>query len=353
MAVKLPPAQRIPVAVAGATGLVGQRFVALLAEHPWFRPTVVTGSARSVGRRYREAADWRLASPLPAAVGELVVADNAAAADCRLVFSALDADVALEVERSLAAAGAFVVSNARSHRMHPRVPLLVPEVNPDHLGLLDAQDFGGGAIVTNPNCSTIGLVLALRPLADAFGVARANVVTMQALSGAGLAGPSALAMLDNLVPFIGGEEEKIETETRKILGLLEGDEIREADVTISAQCNRVGVVDGHVACVSVELEREASAEAIIEAWREFRAAPQELSLPSAPLQPLHYLEAHDAPQPRLHRDLDRGMATAIGRLRPCPVFDWRFVALSHNTVRGAAGGAILVAELAVAQGRLG
>jgi aspartate-semialdehyde dehydrogenase len=352
MPTSLPPTARIPVAVAGATGLVGQRFVALLAEHPWFEPVVVTGSPRSSGRSYRAAVDWRLPSPLPAAVGDLVVADNEAAARCALVFSALDADIAGDVERALAAAGAFVVSNARSHRMHPQVPLLVPEVNADHLRLLDEQDFGPGAIVTNPNCSTIGLVLALRPLAGAFGIRRVHVVTMQALSGAGLGGPAALAMLDNLVPFISGEEEKIETETRKILGRLEDGAIRDADVTVSAQCNRVAVLDGHTACVSVELERKASAAAIIEAWREFRAAPQDLRLPSAPARPVHYLEAPDAPQPRLHRDLDRGMATVIGRLRPCPVFDWRFVALSHNTVRGAAGGSILAAELAIAQGRL-
>lgn len=347
------PASPIRVAIAGATGLVGQRFVALLAAHPWFRIEVLTASERSAGRRYGDVVDWRLVEPLPAAIAALTVQPNDVASQCPLVFSALDAAVAGEVERDLAAAGAFVVSNAKSFRMHPQVPLIVPEVNPEHLDLLEQQQFGSGAIVTNPNCSTIGLVLALQPLAAAFGVRRAHVVTMQALSGAGIGGPSALSMLDNLIPHIAGEEEKIEPETRKILGRLEKGVIRDADIRVSAQCNRVAVLDGHTACVSVELGRETTAEEIIAAWRNFRSLPQELELPSAPRAPIHYRDEIDAPQPRLHRDLDKGMATVIGRLLPCAVLHHRFVALSHNTIRGAAGGSILLAELAVARGRLG
>ena len=347
------PASPLRVAVAGATGLVGQRFVALLAAHPWFDLEVLTASERSAGRRYGDVVDWRLAEPLPPAIAALTVQPNAAAARCRLVFSALDAAVAGEVERELAAAGAFVVSNAKNFRMHPQVPLVVPEVNPEHLGLLEQQQFGGGAIVTNPNCSTIGLVLALQPLAAAFGVRAVHVVTLQALSGAGIGGPSALAMLDNLIPHIGGEEEKIEQETRKILGRLENGAVRDADIRVSAQCNRVAVLDGHTECVSVELGREVAAAELVAAWRGFRSLPQELGLPSAPRAPIHYRDEIDAPQPRLHRDLERGMATVIGRLQPCAVLHHRFVALSHNTIRGAAGGSILLAELAVARGRVG
>jgi aspartate-semialdehyde dehydrogenase len=349
---------RAPVAVLGATGSVGQRFVQLLADHPWFEVRALTASESSAGKPYRDAVAWAQTTPLPPAIAALEVrsTDAASAAacraeGCRLVFSALDPSVAGEAETAFAEAGCTVVSNARSHRMDPDVPLLVPEVNADHLALLRRQRFAsGGAILTNPNCSTIGLVLALKPLVKAFGVARVHVVTMQALSGAGLPGVPAASAVDNLIPYIGGEEEKLETETRKILGRLDDGRIEEHEIAISAACNRVPVIDGHTLCVSVELEAKASPADLREAWETFSGQPQLLSLPIAPAQPVHYLDAPDAPQPRLHRDLERGMAITVGRLRPCNLFDYKFVTLSHNTLRGAAGGSLLVAELAIARG---
>ncbi|MAB79294.1 MAG: aspartate-semialdehyde dehydrogenase [Planctomycetes bacterium] len=333
----------IPVCVLGATGSVGQRFISLLDGHPWFDLVAVAASSRSAGKTYGEAVRWSLPEPMPKRVASMVVrsADDIPRVEGRIAFSALDSDVAGPIEKAFAADGRFVVTNAKNHRMDPRVPLIVPEANADHLTLLESQDFGEGRILANPNCSTIGLVLALKPLADSFGFKRASVTTMQALSGAGLGGPTAFGMTDNLIPFISGEEEKLENETKKILD--------DAHCIVSAQCNRVGVVDGHTLCISVELENEASAPELIQTWREFRGEPQELQLPSAPKHPTIYIDAPDAPQPRLHRELEGGMATALGRLRECSVLDWKFVALSHNTLRGAAGGAILAAELAVAK----
>jgi aspartate-semialdehyde dehydrogenase len=339
------------VAVLGATGSVGQRFAALLASHPWFRVAVLAASERSVGRPYRQAVRWVQPTSIPAELADLPIApcEPQAVNGCRLAFSSLDDAVAGDVEAEFAAAGFLVVSNAKNHRMHPLVPLLVPEINPEHLDLAERQDFGAGRILTNPNCSTIGLVLALKPLVDAFGVDQAHVVTMQALSGAGVPGVPGMQVPDNLIPLISGEEEKIESESRKILGSLEADGIRGHGLTVSAQCNRVAVSDGHTSCVSVRLGREASAEELIDAWRSFEGEPQRLGLPSAPRPPIHYLSEPDAPQPRLHRDLGGGMAISVGRLRRCPLLDYKFVTLSHNTVRGAAGGAILVAELVVAR----
>lgn len=343
---------KVPVAVLGATGGVGQRLVSLLSVHPWFELVAVAASARSAGRSYGDAVRWVLPRPLPAAAAGLPVLPAEPGIDAPLVFSALDPAVAGPIEGAFARGGSLVVSNARSHRMDPDVPLVVPEVNPDHLALLDVQDRGPGGIVTNPNCATIGLVLALKPLADAFGVSEVHVSTLQAISGAGLPGPESLAFLDNVIPHIPGEEEKAEAETAKILGRLEQDRVRTAPIRVSAHCNRVPVLEGHTICASVALEREATAEELVAAWRAFRAEPQELALPSAPEHPTLYLDAPDAPQPRLHRDLEGGMAVSVGRLRPCPLSSWRFVCLSHNTIRGAAGGAILLAELAVARGRV-
>lgn len=343
--------KRIPVAVLGATGSVGQRFVSLLDRHPWFELTTVAASAKNAGRPYGEAVRWDSARPLPAPAAALVLTNAASRVAEPLVFSALDAQVAGEIESACAAAGALVVSNAASHRMDRDVPLLVPEVNPGHLDLLQQQSWKGG-LITNPNCSTIGLVLALAPLQRAFGVRRVHVVTMQALSGAGSAGVSAMAALDNLIPYIPGEEEKLATETARILGRLADGEVHPAPITVSAQCNRVAVLDGHTECVSVELNTPATRDQILAAWKEFRGPPQELNLPSAPTHPTLYLDAPDAPQPRLHRDLEAGMTCTLGRLQPCPVLGWRFICLSHNTLRGAAGGALLAAELAVARGSL-
>jgi aspartate-semialdehyde dehydrogenase len=354
------PAGRLPVAVLGATGQVGQRFLSLLAGHPWFEVRAVTASPGSAGRRYAEAVRWTQTTPIPEEVRDLVLAatEPAAAGGCALAFSALDSAAAAEAELRFASAGATVVSNASSHRMDPDVPLVVPEVNPDHLDLAQLQRHGGGGsgrgvILTNPNCSTIGLVLALAPLDRAFGVERVHAVTLQAVSGAGFPGVPSLLAIDNVVPFIAGEEAKVESEPRKILGRFTGEAIEPHPLTVSASCNRVPVVDGHTLCVSVELTRPPSLDAVREAWRSFRGAPQELGLPSAPEPPIVVLDGDDAPQPRLHRDLGGGMAVSVGRLRPCPLLDLRFVALSHNTVRGAAGGAILLAELAVARGLVG
>jgi aspartate-semialdehyde dehydrogenase len=340
---------KIPVGVLGATGSVGQRFVSLLATHPWFEIAALTASERSAGQPYGEAAQWFQEQPLPEAVAAMEVLPTAAPLPCRLLFSALDAAAADVAEDELARAGHFVVSNAKSHRMDPDVPLVVPEVNPDHLDLVSSQNRGGGAIVTNPNCSTIGLVLALKPLADAFGISAVHVVTMQALSGAGIPGVPSLAAVDNLIPYIPGEEEKVEAETRKILGRLNG-AIDSASIEISAQCNRVAVIDGHTECVSVRFERPAALADVRAALASFTALPQELGLPMAPVPPIVVTDRPDRPQPRLDRGVGRGMAVTVGRLRPCPVFDVKFVALSHNTLRGAAGGSILVAELAVARG---
>ncbi len=341
--------ERIPTAVLGATGSVGQRLISLLADHPWFQTVEVTASERSAGRAYREATRWLLPSPIPEAVAALEVLPGDGEVAAPLVLSALDAAVAGPIEERLAAAGRLVVSNAKSHRMRPDVPLLVPEVNPDHLALVQAQPYGGGAIVTNPNCSTIGLVLALKPLEDAFGLEAVHVVTMQAVSGAGYPGVPSMELVDNLVPYIAGEEEKVERETLKILGRLSSPGVVDASLRISAACNRVAVLDGHTECVSVKLARTASAEELIAAWEGFTAEPQWLELPTAPPRPILYDRADAAPQPRLHREAGRGMAVTIGRLRRCPLLDYKFVVLSHNTVRGAAGGALLAAELAVAR----
>lgn len=340
---------RIPVAVLGATGSVGQRFVSLLADHPWFELSVLTASERSAERRYADAATWLQTEAMPSAVAAMTVRPTTpeAVEGCRLVFSALDASAAGEVESLIAARGVTVVSNASSHRMDDDVPLIVPEVNPEHLAMVAGGS--GGGIVTNPNCSTIGLTLALKPLVDRFGVEAVHVVTMQAISGAGLPGLSSYRILDNVIPFIAGEEEKLQIESRKILGTLVGDRIEPYPIRVSAQCNRVPVIDGHTLCISVGLGCKTTHDEVRRAFDEFSADPQQRALPSAPRRPIHYLDEPDAPQPRLHRELDGGMATVIGRLRPCPLMDWRFVVLSHNTLRGAARGAILVAEQLVAR----
>ena len=348
---------RIPVAVLGATGTVGQRFVSLLQDHPWFRIAELTASERSAGKPYGEAAAWHLPDPPPAEIAamEVLPTDPAKAPlESRLVFSALDSKTAKAVEAPTARAGHFVVSNASAHRMDSDVPLIVPEVNPDHLGLLDHQPFGDGALVCNPNCAAIGLVLTLRPLADAFGIEAVQVTTMQAVSGAGLPGVPSLYAIDNLVPNIGGggEEDKIEAETRRLLGRREGHEVKPGMFVVSAQVVRVPVIDGHTLCVSVRLDTMADLAEVRAAIEGFTAEPQHLGLPSAPERPVHVLDAEDRPQPRLDRDRDRGMAASLGRLRKCPLLDFKYVTLSHNTLRGAAGGSILLAELCLAQGRI-
>ncbi|MDP1569480.1 MAG: aspartate-semialdehyde dehydrogenase [Vicinamibacterales bacterium] len=339
----------IEVGILGATGVVGQQFIARLHGHPWFRATWLAASERSEGRAYRDAAPWRLAAPMPDALGAMTVEACTPGRGPQLVFSALDASVAGDIERAFAEAGHIVVSNARNHRMDPLVPLLIPEVNHEHLGLLPEQrrEKGWtGAIVTNPNCSTVVLAMALAPM-RLFGIRAVIVSTMQAVSGAGYPGVPSLDILGNIVPFIGGEEEKMESETLKILGTDGGRIPYEA--VVSAHTNRVPVVDGHTMTVSVDLVGKPSIAEVDAALRGFSSRPQELALPSAPVPPIIVCDEPNRPQPRLDADRGAGMAVSVGRLRPCPVLHAKFVALGHNTVRGAAGAAILNAELMVAE----
>lgn len=355
--VDAPRAERIPVAVLGATGSVGQRFVQLLASHPWFRLHEVVASERSAGKTYGEAADWRLDTLLPADAAALEVKPLGSALESRLVFSGLDSSVAGEAEDDYANRGCVVVTNSRNHRMDADVPLLIPEINADHLDAIERQRKrrgGNGYIVTNPNCSTIGLAMAIAPIERRFGIDQLHVTTMQAISGAGYAGVSSYAILDNVIPYIGGgEEEKIETEPRKILGRWEGGRFIDAPFRISAQVNRVPTIDGHLMTISLKLrDGHVDLAAIREAIESFTGEPQRLGLPSAPKQPVHYASDTDRPQPRLDRDRERGMAVTVGRLRLCPLLDIRMVALVHNTIRGAAGAALLNAELLDAKGML-
>lgn len=347
---------KIKTGILGATGTVGQNFVALLQNHPWFELTALAASERSAGKTYAEACTWLVSGDMPAHLRDVEVQEIAPNLDCELVFSALPAEIAGEIEENFAHAGYWVSSNARNHRFDPDVPLVVPEVNAAHIDIIPHQrrnrGWDKGFIITNGNCSTIGLVLPLKPLHANFGIEKVMVVTMQALSGAGYPGVPSMDIIDNVVPYIGGEEDKMETEPLKMLGVLQDNRFIHADFTISAQCHRVPVLNGHLEAVSVELNKETSVDEIIAVWENFRAAPQELNLPSAPAQPVYYRREANRPQPRLDRDADKGMATTVGRLRPCPILDYKFNVLSHNTVRGAAGGAILNAELLKAKGYL-
>jgi aspartate-semialdehyde dehydrogenase len=349
------PAQRIPVAVLGATGSVGQRFVQLLEHHPWFRLHEVVASERSAGKSYSEAAGWRLDTLLPAAAAALTVKELGAQLESRLLFSGLDSSVAGEAEDLYANRGCAVVSNSRNHRMDEDVPLLIPEINADHIAAIERQQKrrgGKGYIATNPNCSTIGLTMAIAPIERLCGVDRIHVTTMQAISGAGYAGVSSFAILDNVIPYISGEEDKIESEPRKILGRYENGRHVFAEFRISAQTNRVPTIDGHLMTVSLSLRKPATADEIVSAFHTFAGEPQQLGLPSAPKNPVHYIDEPDRPQTRLDRDREKGMSVSVGRLRPCPLLDYRMVALVHNTIRGAAGAALLNAELLQAKGLL-
>jgi aspartate-semialdehyde dehydrogenase len=346
---------KIKVGILGATGMVGQRFVQLLADHPWFEISALAASERSVGIPYGEACHWVVSDDMPALAKEIIVQECEPNLACHLVFSALPAKVAGPIEEEFAAAGYAVSSNARNHRLDPDVPLLVPEVNPDHVALIEIQQRRRGwkgFIVTNPNCCTVELVVALKPIWDRFGITALSVVTMQGLSGAGYPGVPSLDILDNVIPYIAGEEEKVEREPLKLLGRLEGEAIKEAEMVISAQCNRVATREGHLEAVSVKLGQEASREELVEALRGFRGPLQGLGLPSAPERPIVMREENDRPQPRLDRDEGGGMSVVVGRVRECPVLDYKFLVLGHNTIRGAAGAAILNAELLRAQGYL-
>ena len=346
--------QRIEVGVLGATGMVGQHFVKFLQNHPWFELKWVGASDRSAGKKYGEATNWRLDGVMPENVSGLTVEESKPGNAPRLLFSAMDASVATEIERAFAEAGHVVVSNSRNHRMEPDVPLLVPEINADHLRIVPVQQRRRGwkgQIVTNPNCSTIVLTMGLAPFKQ-FGIRRVLATTMQAISGAGYPGVASMDINANVIPFIGGEEEKMQQETQKILGEIGSDEIRHLDASVSAHCNRVPVVDGHMVATSVELRDKPDEATILEAISNFRGVPQERNLPSAPARPVVYMEQKDRPQPRRDVERERGMTVFIGRLRSCPVLDFKFMALGHNTVRGAAGAAVLNAELMCSEGML-
>jgi aspartate-semialdehyde dehydrogenase len=346
---------KLRVAVLGATGTVGQRFIQLLAGHPWFEVAALTGSERSAGRSYGEAARWVLDTPMPAAVRELTVLGEDAPLDTPLVFSALPSKTAGAIEARLAAAGHIVCTNASDHRMDPDVPLLIPEVNPEHLDLIAVQRKArgwSGAIIANANCTATGPAMLLRPLHDAFGVTKVMLMSMQALSGAGYPGVPSYDAIENVIPYIGGEEPKVESEPQKMLGTLHNGAVEPAPFVISAHCNRVPVLEGHLECLSLSFARRPALEELAEALRGFRALPQELGLPSAPAEPLIVRDEPDRPQTRRDRDAGGGMSTVVGRIRPCPILEYKLVCLTHNTIRGAAGGSLLNAELMYAQGML-
>lgn len=351
--------QRLAVAVLGATGMVGQRFIELLQGHPWFELVALAASERHGGRPYAEVARWRLpGSEMPTSVAALpVVACRPEALPAvKIVFSALPAEAAGEIEADFARAGVAVFSNAKSYRMAPDVPLIVPEVNAGHAtAIVQQRKLRGwpGCIVTKANCVATPLVLALKPLQEAFGVRRVMVTTLQAISGAGYPGLPSYDMLDNAIPYIAGEEDKMEVETRKMLGTWEeGQGFTDAPIVVSAQCNRVATREGHLECVSVELEHDVRPQEILAAWQDYASEPRRLQLPSAPESPLVYRDEPDRPQVLRDRDAGRGMVVTIGRLRRCPILSYKFVLLGHNTIRGAAGGSILNAELCVRKGLL-
>ncbi len=345
---------RIEVGILGATGMVGQHFIKFLDGHPSFHLTWLGASERSAGKPYSEAAKWHLGGKAPADIANRKVQDAKPGNAPKLVFSAMDASVATEIEQAFAAAGHVVVSNSRNHRMEKDVPLLVPEINADHLKLVPQQQAARGwkgKIVTNPNCSTIVLTMGVAPLMK-FGVTKIIATTLQAISGAGYPGVPSMDIMGNVIPYIGNEEEKMQEETQKILGSFAGDHITPLTAGVSAHCNRVPVVDGHTVTVSVEFSSKPSEADLLNAFATFRGLPQERNLPSAPKVPVQYMVENDRPQPRKDAERERGMAAFVGRLRPCPVFDWKFVALGHNTVRGAAGAAVLNAELMQSEGLL-
>jgi aspartate-semialdehyde dehydrogenase len=349
---------KLEIGILGATGMVGQRFIQLLENHPWFEIAWLAASDRSSGKVYGEAAKWRLDTPLPDRIARMAVAPAEPFAAPKIVFAALDAAIAREMEPAFADAGCAVVSNSSAYRMAPNVPLVIPEINAEHLRLIEEQPSradSGGYMVTNPNCSTIGLVMALKPIEERFGIEQIFVTTMQAVSGAGYPGVPSMDILGNVVPYIGSEEEKMEAETLKLLGRLEGHAVTPLAAKISAQCNRVAVEDGHTESVSIKLGsklgRPATHQDLLAAWAGFRPLAGK-GLPTAPGQPVEWAPQNDRPQPRLDRNRGDGMAVTVGRLRPCPVLDWKFTVLSHNTIRGAAGAAILNAELLATLGKL-
>lgn len=346
---------KIPVGILGATGIVGQRFIQLLEHHPWFEVAWLAASDRSEGREYSDAARWRLKTPIPARIGKMRVSPADPKGAPKVIFAALDAAIAAEMEPRFAEAGCAVITNSSALRMAKDVPLVIPEVNPDHIKLIECQSWrrkSRGFVVTNSNCSAMGLVLALAPLHKRFELETVMAVTMQAVSGAGYPGVASLDILGNVIPYIPKEEEKMEEETLKLLGSLNGASVIPAPFKMSAQCNRVAVEDGHTESVSVKFKKKAQAEEIIEAWADFSGIPQEKKFPTAPEQPVRYVDSNDRPQPRFDVEFGHGMTATVGRLRPCGVLDWKFTVLSHNVIRGAAGAALLNAELLKTEGHL-
>lgn len=345
---------RQQIGILGATGMVGQRFIQLLENHPWFEVAWLAASDRSSGKKYGDAVKWKLDTALPERIANMTVSPAVPDGAPKVIFAALDADIARELEPAFAAAGCAVISNSSAFRMQEDVPLVIPEVNADHLPILEEQSWrkqSGGYIVTNPNCSAIGLVLVLKPLVERFGVDAIFVSTMQAISGAGYPGVASMDILGNVVPYIKNEEEKMQAETLRLLGSRNGKVVNPLAAKMSAHCNRVSVEDGHTESVSIKLSRKATREEILEAWREFTPLAGR-DLPMAPAQPIEFAGQEDRPQPRLDKMRGKGMAATVGRLRPCGLLDWKFTVLSHNTIRGAAGAALLNAELLVSLGKL-
>jgi len=347
--------KKLEVGILGATGMVGQRFVSLLENHPWFELAWLGASDKSTSKSYAEACSWRLRSPMPKNALDMTVHECRPGRAPQLLFSSLDSKAAGEVEKEFARAGHAVISNSSNYRMEPDVPLLIPEVNPDHLALIRVQRQQRGwtgMIVTNPNCTAVGLVMSLAPLDKTFGLEKVLMTSMQAVSGAGYPGVPTLDILGNVIPYISGEEEKVERETKKLLGKLSDGRVKAGKFAVSAHCNRVLVEDGHMETISVALTEKASLEDLLQAWRKFRSLPQERQLPSAPTHPILLREEHDRPQPKFDVNAEEGMATVVGRVRPCPVLQFKYTALSHNTIRGAAGAALLNAELMKSEGYL-
>ena len=346
---------KLPVGILGATGIVGQRFIQALENHPWFEVTWLAASERSEGKAYEDAVKWKLATPIPPRIAAMKVSEASPDGAPKIIFAALDAAIAKELEPRFAAAGKIVITNSSALRMNDDVPLVIPEVNADHIAILERQQWrkSGGFVVANANCSAIGLVMALSPLRQ-FGIEKVMAVTMQAISGAGYPGVASLDILGNVIPYISSEEEKMERETQKMLGMLNGSTVKAAAFAMSAQCNRVSVENGHTESISVAFANKPSAEEMKRAWEDsaITSAIRGLDLPSAPKQPVIYEERVDRPQPRLDVNRGGGMSAVVGRLRPCNVLDWKFTVLSHNVIRGAAGAAILNAELLKAKGYL-
>ncbi len=348
---------KVKVGILGATGAVGQRFVQLLDNHPYFEVVVLAASERSAGKTYKEATNWILTEPMPTNIATMTVEPMSTTLDCQLLFSALPTASAREWESQFAEAGYAVFSNAGAHRMDEDVPLLIPEVNPDHLGLLAEQrvkrGWERGFIVTNPNCTSMPMTMALTPLQAKFGIELVIATSMQAVSGAGYPGVPSLDVIDNIIPFVAESEEiKMNKEPNKMLGQLVDNQIQAAGIAISAHCNRVPVTDGHLVTISLKFKEQPSLGDILEAWQTWEPIPQQLQLPSAPQPALIVHDDPRRPQPKLDRNAGQGMATSVGRLRACEVLDVRFIALAHNTIRGAAGGSVLNAELMYAQGDL-